>query len=421
MSRPGVLLIVLSGLFYPCIVSGSVLYQFVTLDWDWDDDAMKQKYLASGDYDPQMCHFSGIQYDPFYNDLYVTVPRLKAAKGVPAGLNIITSSSLLKPFPDWESNSLGNCSALQLPMSTAIDPRQHHIYVIDIGRVGVTTDHPSNLCPPKLVVYNILNGQLVRSHVLPDSVVSHSTNFLNDLVLDYVDPDQSSRVKFVYISDTKGEKIVVFDLSTNETWSYNHSSMRSDEDSNIPINGVNYSWPYGINGIAISPSFDYVYYSALGSKKLWQIPTWVLRNNDSDFSKNVRYIGDKVSNSDAMVFGKKGLYYGALSKNAIYMWNAEKDVLDQSVAEGDVRVVTQRPILQNWDTIQWPDGITLGTEAGNDYLFFVSARAQLFHSNTLDFSGGHGPNFRIFRIPIQDKNGLYVSDSDDKLPLTVIG
>lgn len=76
--------------------------------------------------------------------------------------------------------------------------------MIDVGRVGVTTDHPSNLCPPKLVVYTTLRGDMVRSHELPDSVVPHTSSFLNDLVLDYVDPEQTEGAKYVYISDTIG-------------------------------------------------------------------------------------------------------------------------------------------------------------------------------------------------------------------------
>ncbi|KAK0052631.1 protein yellow [Biomphalaria pfeifferi] len=402
------------------VVNSEVIFEAVKLDWVWDNPGMKDQYIASGDYDPLFCHISGVQYDGFSGDVFVTVPRLKAAKGVPAGLNIISPNNLLEPFPNFEANKLGDCKALQLPMSMAVDPRKNLLYVIDVGRVGVTTDHPSNLCPPKLVVYTTLRGDMVRSHELPDSVVPHTSSFLNDLVLDYVDPEQTEGAKYVYISDTIGEQLVVFDLTSNETWSYKHSSMRFDNDSNINIIGVNYSWPYGINGIAMSPSFNYVYYSALGSKKLWQIPTWVLRKNDSDFSSYVRYVGDKVSNSDAMVFGKRSLYYGALSKDAVYKWNAEKDLIDQGVTEGEVRAVTQVPIIQNWETIQWPDGIALGSRYSDENrLYFVSARAQLFHSNALDFSGAHGANFRVFKVSVDEESYLAESDKD-KLPVAVV-
>lgn len=84
--------------------------------------------------------------------------------------------------------------------------------MIDVGRVGVTSDHPSNLCPAKLVVFNTrAGGLLIRSHEFPDSVVSRSTNFLNDIVLDYVDLDHATGVRYAYISDTKGKYDTVLD------------------------------------------------------------------------------------------------------------------------------------------------------------------------------------------------------------------
>ncbi|CAL1537425.1 unnamed protein product [Lymnaea stagnalis] len=186
--------------------------------------------------------------------------------------------------------------------------------------------------------------------------------------------------------------------------------MLSDEDSNITINGIEYPWPFAINGIAMSPTFNYVYYSALGSKKLWQIPTFVLRRKGADFSSYARLVGNKVSNSDAMVFGRKGLYYGALGLDAVFMWDAQQDIANEGVIEGKATIKTQKPLIQNWETIQWPDGITISDsrDRPDSYLYFVAARAQLFHSGTLDFTGGQGVNFRIFKLRINDDS--YLSD-----------
>ncbi|XP_059166560.1 major royal jelly protein 1-like [Physella acuta] len=429
------LLSVLLGtiLLQTVVVRCEVEFEFLTIDWVWPNTSMRDEYIARGDYDPKLCHLSAIQVDDFNSQtkVFVTAPRLKEAKGVPSGLNTVehlspdSKTGILRPFPDWETNKLGDCNALQLPMSIAIDPRTGYLYVIDVGRVGVTSDHPSNLCPPKLVVFNTrAGGLLVRSHEFPDSVVSRSTNFLNDIVLDYVDLDHPTGVRYAYISDTKAEQIVVFDFSTNETWSFNDISMSADEDSNITINGVLYQWPFGINGIAISPSFNYVYYSALGSKKLWQIPTWVLRNKNANFLDHVRTVGSKVDNSDAMVFGKQGLYYGALSKNAVYVWDAVKDAVSQGVSEGELKLQTERQLIQNSETIQWPDGIALSGATNNQgvgSLYFVSARAQLFHAGTLDISGAQGINFRIFKIPVNDVSALSEQPSDTTYPPVIVG
>jgi hypothetical protein len=88
--------------------------------------------------------------------------------------------------------------------------------------------------------------------------------------------------------------------------------------SEITINGQTFDFLFGVNGIALSPTFNYVYYCSLGSKKLWQVPTWVLRNKDANFTANRRFVGSKKSNSDVLMFGHRALYYAALEHDAIY-------------------------------------------------------------------------------------------------------
>ncbi|CAG5121557.1 unnamed protein product, partial [Candidula unifasciata] len=182
-------------------------------------------------------------------------------------------------------------------------------------------------------------------------------------------------------------------------------SMGPDKDRNITIQGRTYTFSLGIDGIALSPTLNYVYYSSVGSKQLWQIPTWVLRDKDSDFSGNVRLVGSKKSNADGIMFGHRGLYYGALGLNAVFKWDIEMDILSQGVSEGEVTLVTDTPVAQNWESMQWPDGFAFGNP-DIENLYFITNRAHLYHAGILDFSGGQGPNFRIFRLPVNDSSYL---------------
>ncbi|CAG5121555.1 unnamed protein product [Candidula unifasciata] len=181
-----------------------------------------------------------------------------------------------------------------------------------------------------------------------------------------------------------GEQLVVFDFTTNTSWSFTHASMSFDDDSAFSINGQSYNFSLGINGIALSPTFNY-------------IPTWVLRDKDADFVGNLRLVGQKKSNSDALLFGHRGLYYGALAHDAIYRWEIETDLMQQGVLEGEVQLVTETPLAQNWESLQWPDGLAFGNYDSSN-LYYVSARAQLFHNGKLNFTGGQGYNYRIGKI-----------------------
>ncbi|CAG5121556.1 unnamed protein product, partial [Candidula unifasciata] len=155
---------------------GAVLFEFTTVEYDWPNATLK---VGGPDY------------------IFVTVPRLRYKDGVPASLNTVHEKSpgskeaVFRPYPDWDSNTVGNCNALQLPPSLEYDPRTGYLYVIDVGRVGIwsPTEPSLNLCPAKIVVFDTKqNGRIVR-------------------ILDYVDPDHPTEVKYAYISDPLSEQI----------------------------------------------------------------------------------------------------------------------------------------------------------------------------------------------------------------------
>ncbi|XP_005106529.2 major royal jelly protein 1 [Aplysia californica] len=406
-----------------------VIHEFVTIDYEWPNATFRNQSLANGDFDPKAGVLSGVQpYTKFngyswYHALFVTVPRTQAVKGIPSGLNTIVKDangkSVLRPYPNWDAQKIGDCSALQLPMSTAIDPNTGLLYVIDIGRVGISSPNPANLCPAKLVVYDIVQGgsSTVLSYEFPDSVVSRTTNYLNDIVLDYVNPEGTGGVKYAYMTDTLTRSIVVYDFAHNKSWAYKDPvSMGTDDDKNITIHGITYPLDIGVNGIAMSPTFNYLYYSALGSKRLYQVPTWVLRTPGNDFVSNTRLVGSKKSQGDGMVFGHKGLYFGALEYDAVYKWDMEADVISQRVLEGEVVMKTQVPVAQNWQTMQWTDALSLDTYSN---LYFTTNRAHKVFTNKMDFDGGDGANFRIFKYNVHDKS--YLSPAPPERPDLIVG
>ncbi|KAH9499663.1 hypothetical protein Btru_074371 [Bulinus truncatus] len=375
------------------LISVDVIHEWVALDFDWQYEWIKDYYTERGWFNSSHNLLSGI--DVYRGELYVTVIRLSSA--VPAGLNkVITRDgrSLLQPFPSFGRNEIGNCTNLQFPFATHIDPNTGHMYVVDVGRIG-RNPNVATPCPPKLVVLDLNNkGAIVRSHNLPETVVPRHTNMLNDLVLDYGSRD-SSEVKYVYITDTGNAQIIVFDLQTNQTWAFRDESMKTDADRVISIMGDNYTMDVPVDGIAIDHEYSYVYYSAVGSRRFYQIPTFVLRNRRGDFATNLRLVGHKVSNSDGLASGKRNIYFGAGGLNALYSWPIAEDIISQGSSQGNVTMATQKLIAQDDEKFRWVDSMKLDT---NGYLWFVSNRAPEFLSGNMDFTGSKGPNFRISRL-----------------------
>jgi sugar lactone lactonase YvrE len=388
---------------------GQVMHEWVQVDFDWPSQEFRQRCEDAGEYVPDHNLISGIK--TYKGDIYLTVPRLRYTLGVPSTLNKLVTrgnQTVLSPFPDWEAQQRGNCSALQCAMSMEVDPITGYMYVIDPGRTGIVGKRENQsapvFCPPKLVVYDLNTGSLLRSHNFPPEVASNQTNFLNDIVLDRGSPS-SSTARWVYITDAADSKLIVFDLQTNESRAIHHASMEADPGvgSNISVNGVTYKFIIPIDGLAVSSDFQFVYYCALGSKDLYQVPTTVLRDKSQDFGVQVRLVGPKISQTGGMVYATDNLYYGALTKSGVYRWRVAYDEKLQGVTAANVAITTETSIVEDATKLEWPDSFTVDEDG---YLWFTACRAQRFLLSQLDFTGGQGPNYRIWRINIAEKSYL---------------
>nr|QHF16625.1 yellow protein [Cepaea nemoralis] len=389
---------------------GKVLYEWLDVEYDWLSEEMKNQYEADGRYDRTHSFISGVK--AFKGIIYLTVPRLRFTTGVPSTLNRIIQkekSSVLTPFPDWAAQELGNCNALQCAMSMEVDPISGLMYVIDTGRSGVFGNNISGqptpvICPPKLVVYDLADGSLVRSHNFPEDLVSNTTNFLNDIVIDRGGPGCKT-ARWIYITDAVDSKLVVFNLVTNKTHIIHHESMDYEpgDGSNITVNGVSYIFETPIDGLAISSDFEYVYYCALGSKKLYQVPSSVVRQEGADFASKVRLVGSKISQTGGMTYGTDNLFYGALIKNSVYKWEVTKDAQSKGGNVGLVELDTESEVVRDDERLRFPDSFTVDE---NQNLLFSACNAEKFLRGTIDFSGAQGPNFRIWSVNISESSYL---------------
>ncbi|XP_012942064.1 protein yellow isoform X2 [Aplysia californica] len=380
------------------------VYEWTTLDLDWPSEAVKEEFINNGSFAVDKNVVSGIKV--YKNEVYLSIPRWLSTTGIPVSLVKVVkvgSEVKLRPYPDWASQTVGDCQALQYVQSMEIDPNSGRMYVIDAGRNGLFAAFGAqNLCPAKIVVYDLHTDQRVASYDLPDDVVKRDNNFLNDIVLDYVD----GQVKYAYITDVNAQSIHVFDFGTKRAWSLkDEASMKAEPDGGlIVINEKNYTFALDVDGIAMSSNFDYVYYSSIGAYSLYQVPTSTLRNGGTD---GIRLVGKKGSQSDGMAFSSKRLYYGALSKNAVYYWDIEKDMRDQNKDISHVTLNTQTQLVKDDLKMQWPDTFAIDEEG---YLWFTADRLQLLFTNTMNFTGPE-INMRIYKVFINETSYLHEAES----------
>jgi len=365
----------------------SMVFKFANVQYEWPNDDAKNKAILSGEYILENNILTGIKV--FRDDVYVTVPRWRP--GVPSTLNVVRWDGVLRPFPSWSMNKLGDCNSFQYVQSMEVDPNTGYMWAIDVGRVDTRADglSPRNLCPPKLVVLDIASGNVVMRYEFPDSVVSHTSNFMNDIVLDYVDGE----ARFAYTTDTFDVKIIVFDVAKKISYYYHHESMRAQPL--IPGVQDDLFVTVAVDGIAITGDFQHVYYCALPSLDIFAVPTSTLRHSGSNFASDVVHVGKKAGGTDGMVCGQRSLFYGVLERNAVYKTSTDACCTNFSLA-------TQSEVAKNDDYMKWVDTMAFN---GTD-LWFLANKMMIFAQNQIDFSG-RDENIFIWRVPVGEHGYLW--------------
>ncbi|XP_035693903.1 major royal jelly protein 1-like [Branchiostoma floridae] len=379
------------------LISGDtvLVYEWTFIDYDWPSDDARQLALDDGSFAPINNSINGIK--TYGGVVYLTVPRWRA--GVPATLTSVVMKGgrpVLRPFPSWEWQVVGNCSTIQYVQSMEID-RLGRMWIIDNGRLAVFDPNLPQVCAPKILVYDIKKAEMVRVHTFPNDVASNSTAFLNDIVIDASADDTDGW--FAYISDSsRAGGIVVYDYKQDKSHRVTHPSMTAATDGRrMTINGRNYTFPpVPVNGVALSPIGKNMklYYCALAGYNLYTLPTSLLKQPTvADVGTSVKELGRKASQSDGIAISNKGtLYYGALQLNAVYRW----DTSSQDVSSSS-------PLLISDVRMQWPNAFAFDDEG---YLWFVSNKLQQYLFNELNITGPES-NFRVWKIYVGEKSYMY--------------
>jgi sugar lactone lactonase YvrE len=175
-------------------------------------------------------------------------------------------------------------------------------------------------------------------------------SYLNDVRIDNVR-------KVAYITDSGDGALIVTDLETGESRRLldDHPSTGA-QDVVISPGGVPWILPGGrspaihSDGIALSPSGEYLYYHALTGTTLYRIPTEALLDeslNATDLAAAVETVCE-TGPVDGMIFGPDGtLFLTLLEENAI-----------GAILPGSDSLV----VLARSDDIRWPDSFSMGPD-----------------------------------------------------------
>jgi len=301
--------------------------------------------------------------------VFVSTPRLISAKA-PSTLSVLDTRYVdgparLRAFPSVAANAVSEAPAKHLRnvLGFHVDSRNGWLWALDMGFVAGEQEAPVG--GQKVVVYDLRTGRVVKSIGL-DAVADRAGSFLNDIAVDEVR-------KIAYLSDSglrsapknqAGIIVVEFASGQARRVLHQHPSVMPVAGLNVQSHGESV-WPgnplvLGVNGIALSPDGQALYWAVTTGTTAFRIPTQALLSTsigEDARGAAVVAVGEIGGNSDGIVFGRDGhLYITDVTHNGIVR-------LDTGTG--------QAAVVASNDDIFWPDTAAL---APNGDIIFTASR-----------------------------------------------
>ncbi|OUI84287.1 gluconolactonase [Gluconobacter sp. DsW_056] len=259
----------------------------------------------------------------------------------------------LTPFPDAASQE-----QFVSPLGMTVDANGQ-LWVLDEGMVAGTGTVAG---AQKLFRIDPANGKIAQviplgaPALLPDS-------HLNDVRIDLTHGKAGS----AFISDTSVDvhpALIVVDLATGH-----QRRILADTVSVMPVQGFvammdgvtgRYDPAHaivpqgGVNGIAISPDQQTLYWQPLSSRRLYSAPTAVLSDpkiSETDLERAVKDEGE-TGMSDGIATGPDG---------SLYITDNERHAILRHRPDGQISVVAHDPRLTEPDGLTYANGAFYGT------------------------------------------------------------
>ncbi|KAK0168150.1 hypothetical protein PV327_001978 [Microctonus hyperodae] len=321
--------------------------------------------------------------------IFIATPRLRA--GVPATLSTIPrnlpsiNNPRLEPYPSWEWHSVGrddfNCSGLISVYRTRVD-HCNRLWVLDSG-INTSIDDFRVVCPPKLLVFDLESDQLIRRVIFPREVL-RPNSLLTNLVIDETLSTTCDDV-FVYMTDTTGPGLLIFDGATDRSWRLLHKSMFPDPNyATYQIGSDTFELFDGIVGLTFSPKKKLVYYQPLATDRMYSVHTSALQSGPLPFGSQlpVTLIGRKSSQGLGLAVDYRDdtILFAPFTETAVASWNPDTN---------DQRIISFSPeALQFVAELRW-----LPQENGK--IWILSSRFQKFFNRQIN---PRDINIRILEI-----------------------
>lgn len=277
-----------------------------------------------------------------------------------------------EPYPSADAQS----DILATPLGVVID-RQNRLWVIDPAQHGFGR--------PRILAIDLATDRIVHEHVFPRSIAPRGS-FLQDLQVD-------STGRMVFIADAsfwrKSPAVIVYDSATRKSRRVleKHRSTRAQDwiiktaTREMRFFGGVVPMKLGLDGIALDPTGQWLYYGAMTHDTLFRIPTSALLNDE--LSANA--LADRIE-----AIGKKPLSDGLSADLAgnVYITDVERGAVLRMAPDGELSTIVRSP------RIRWADGLSYGP---GGWLYLSDSALPEVLLKTRGHIRDHGP-YRVYRF-----------------------
>jgi sugar lactone lactonase YvrE len=328
-----------------------------------------------------------VNYPRWGDDVAYTVAEIRDGRAVPYPDDQIT-----KLDTDHPADTL-------VSVQSVVTDGKGRLWIVDTGSINFG---PVVAGGPKLVAVDLKTNKVVQKIPIPPDVCL-ATSYLNDARFDMGRGDAGT----AYLTDSSGtgpNALIVVDLASGKCMRRlnDHPSTKAEPNFVPTVEGKPLmSRPgggqpdaplhLGVDGIALSPDGNTLYYAALCGHHLYTVDASVLSNpsaSDDDVARTVRDLGDRGFASDGLECDDRGtLYLTDYEHNAVRVRNVDGSY---GVLASDARLL-------------WPDSMAIGIAPGGDpntrYLYVTANQLERQKAYTGSVDRRQRP-FVLFRIPI---------------------
>ncbi|KAK5640788.1 hypothetical protein RI129_009335 [Pyrocoelia pectoralis] len=378
----------------------SSVYEWINVEYDYPSFEARQRAINAGEFVHGSPRISDVDVHHFRNGtrrIFVTTPRL--LNGVPATLGVVLNRTydgnpIVAPYPSWDWNSnVSSCPRDRIVsvFRVMIDECKR-LWVLDTG-----SDQGVQICPAQVLAFDLKTNALVHRYEIPSDQIQQGS-ILSSPIVDVRKTD-TCQGTFVYISDTRGFAIIIYDVDNRQSWRVTDKTFHATPDfGRICVPGAYFDLMDGILAMALSPYVQgqdrVLFYHSLSSNSQQWVWTSHLRNRSSFITTsnpnpdifNV-YCGRRDTQASPMVIDQREIsYFGLVYHTALNCWNTKNPYGKYHIKE-----------LYKSPDIQYITGLKL-----------VSVCEELWFCNTRVARVASGPtneniiNFWIHKANLQD-------------------